>query len=69
MRIRDDFQCTRCARTVSEGDPDVRFKHGELISCGTCSRPPQSYKHSYQDYCVCLACYRVRQLRKKPQTQ
>ena len=67
--IRTDLQCTRCARIVSEGDPDVRFKHGEVISCGTCSRPPESREHRYKDYCCCLACYRVRQMRKKSETQ
>ena len=67
--MRTDLQCTRCARIVSEGDPDVRFKHGEVISCGTCSRPPESREHRYKDYCCCLACYRVRQMRKKSEPQ
>ena len=38
--LRTDLQCTRCARIVSEGDPDVRFKHGEVIACSACDREP-----------------------------
>lgn len=28
--------CTRCGRPVSQDDPDVRFKHGEVIACSPC---------------------------------
>lgn len=28
--------CTRCGRVTSDDDPDVRYKHGEVIACSSC---------------------------------
>ena len=33
---RTDPHCTRCTRIVSDGDLDVRFKHGDIIACSAC---------------------------------
>lgn len=50
--------CTRCSRLVPETDVDARFKHGEIIACGECSKPtPQ---HRYHRNCQCKPCLRVR---------
>ena len=35
--MRIDLHCTRCLRIVSEADPDVCFKHSEVVSCGSCN--------------------------------
>ena len=69
--MRTDLQCTRGARIVSEGDPDVRFKHGEvIIACSACdSPPPKRRTHRYQPYCCCLACYRLRETWKNGNTR
>ena len=33
--------CTQCTRVTSENDPEVRYKHGEIIACGACYKADQ----------------------------
>lgn len=63
--MRTDLQCTRCLRIVSEADPDVRFKHGEVIACASCDTPPKRDTHRFQLHCACLACYKQRETWKQ----
>lgn len=60
---RTDTRCTRCEQRVSDNDPDVRYKHGEVIACSACDIHPD--KHRYHYNCTCQACENIKKLKRK----